>query len=144
MEMIIRDELPFSHVEGQGFINFMRVLQPKFNLPSRRTIARDVWNVYIAEKMKIRDALVSRSQMVSLTTDTWTSIQNINYMVLTAHFIDDGWKLHKRILNFCVIPDHKGKTIGQLVESCLISWGIDKVSPLLLTMLVLIKLHLII
>lgn len=127
VEMIIRDELPFSHVEGQGFINFMRIAQPKFKPPSRRTIARDVWNVYVAEKIKIRDALVSRSQMVSLTTDTWTSIQNINYMVLTAHFIDDGWRVHKRILNFCVIRDHKGKTIGQLVESCLISWGIDKV-----------------
>ncbi|KAK9942761.1 hypothetical protein M0R45_008409 [Rubus argutus] len=28
--MIIRDELPFSHVEGQGFVDFMRVPQPKF------------------------------------------------------------------------------------------------------------------
>ncbi|KAL6141319.1 hypothetical protein ACLB2K_059609 [Fragaria x ananassa] len=48
-------------------------------------------------------------------------------MVLTAHFIDDDWVLHKRILNFVVIPNHKGKTIRQLVESCLIGWGIEKV-----------------
>ena len=27
-------------------------------------------------------------QRVSLTTDTWTSIQSINYMVITAHWID--------------------------------------------------------
>ena len=48
-------------------------------------------------------------------------------MVLTAHFIDDDWVLHKHILNFVVIPNHKGKTIGQLIESCLIGCGIEKV-----------------
>ncbi|CAL8092176.1 unnamed protein product [Prunus armeniaca] len=48
-------------------------------------------------------------------------------MVLTAHFIDDDWVLNKRILNFCVIPNHKGDTIGRLVETCLNGWGIDKV-----------------
>lgn len=124
--MIIRDELPFSHVEGQGFIDFMRVAQPKFKPPSRRTIARDILILYGSEKERIREFLGRKSQRVSLTTDTWTSIQNINYMVLTAHFIDDNWTLQKRILNFIVIPDHKGNTIGKLVESCLINWGIEK------------------
>lgn len=75
----------------------------------------------------MKNILAAYGQRVTLTTDTWTSVQNINYMVLTAHFIDDDWVLHKRILNFCVIPNHKGKTIGQLVETCLIGWGIEKV-----------------
>ena len=60
-------------------------------------------------------------------TDTWTSVQNTNYMVLTAHFIDYDWKMHKRVLNFCVIPNHQGNTIGDLIESCLLQWGIEKV-----------------
>lgn len=125
--MIIKDELPFSHVEGQGFIDFMRVTQPKFKTPSRRTIARDIWELYQGEKGSLKRILAAYNQRVSLTTDTWTSIQNINYMVLTAHFIDEDWVLHKRILNFVVIPNHKGKTIGKLVETCLIGWGIEKV-----------------
>ncbi|KAM2857619.1 hypothetical protein PS2_001838 [Malus domestica] len=48
-------------------------------------------------------------------------------MVLTAHFIDDDWMLHKKILNFCVIPNHKGESIAQLLEECLVEWGIEKV-----------------
>lgn len=32
---------------------------------------------------------------VCLTTDTWTSIQRINYMCITAHFIDGSWTLKK-------------------------------------------------
>ncbi|CAL9015309.1 unnamed protein product [Prunus brigantina] len=127
VKMIIRDELPFSHVEGIGFREFLKEAQPRFDLPSRTTIARDVWDLYQEEKAKIKSVLTHNAQRVSLTTDTWTSIQNINYMVLTAHFIDDDWVLHKRILNFCVIPNHKGDTIGRLVEACLNGWGIDKV-----------------
>ncbi|XP_023742254.1 zinc finger BED domain-containing protein RICESLEEPER 2-like [Lactuca sativa] len=33
----------------------------------------------------------------------------------------------KRILNFEVILNRKGDTIGKMVESCLITWGIEKV-----------------
>ena len=54
-----------------------------------------------------------------LTTDAWTSIQNLNYMSLTCYFINNDWKLHKRILNFCQVEDHKGETIGRKIEMCL-------------------------
>lgn len=117
--MIILDELPFKHVEGLGFKGFMRETQPKFDPPSRRTIARDVWNLFQGHKAKIKSILSANSQRVSLTTDSWTSIQNFNYMALTAHFVDDGWNLHKRILNFCQITNHKGDAIGRVEKKCL-------------------------
>ncbi|PRQ57699.1 putative ribonuclease H-like domain-containing protein [Rosa chinensis] len=79
------------------------------------------------EEKKEEIQMVLRNHRVCLTTDTWTSVHNINYMVLTTHFIDCGWNLHKRILNFCVIPNHKGNTIGKLLETCLLQWRIDKV-----------------
>lgn len=53
------------------------------------------------------------------------SIQNLNYMCLTAHFIDCEWKLHKKIINFCLIPNHKGDTIEKYVEPCLQDWSIN-------------------
>ncbi|XP_048437526.1 zinc finger BED domain-containing protein RICESLEEPER 3-like [Pyrus x bretschneideri] len=64
---------------------------------------------------------------VSLTTDTLTSVQNLNYMVLTAHFVDDEWNMHKRILNFYLISSHEGKQIGKLIEQCLVKWEIENV-----------------
>ncbi|CAA7023974.1 unnamed protein product [Microthlaspi erraticum] len=64
---------------------------------------------------------------VCLTTDTWTSIQNINYMCLTAHYVDESWNLKKKIINFCQIFSHKGELIGKMVERCLLSWGITNV-----------------
>ncbi|WJX61747.1 cellulase [Trifolium repens] len=125
--MIIVDELPFSFVENEGFRYFMSVTQPRLVLPGRIAIARDCLNLYTSEKHKLRNIFTKTNQSVSLTTDTWTSVQNINYMVLTAHFIDENWKMHKRILNFCPITSHRGEVIGKKIEKCLEGWMIDKV-----------------
>ncbi|PRQ21096.1 putative ribonuclease H-like domain, hAT-like transposase, RNase-H [Rosa chinensis] len=81
--------------------------------------------MYDAKKETLKREL--RGHSVCLTTDTWTSCQNINYMVVTAHFIDSGWNMHKRVLNFCVVPNHTGNTIGKILESCLINWNLDRV-----------------
>ena len=54
-------------------------------------------------------------------------MQNLNYLCLTAHFIDCDWKLQKRIINFCLIKNHKGETIGRKIEKCLLGWGISRV-----------------
>ncbi|CAH9085171.1 unnamed protein product [Cuscuta europaea] len=36
-------------------------------------------------------------------------------------------KLHRRIISFKPVCDHKGETIAKQIESCLIDWGIKKV-----------------
>ncbi|XP_028123576.1 zinc finger BED domain-containing protein RICESLEEPER 2-like [Camellia sinensis] len=46
-------------------------------------------------------------------------------MCLTAHFIDDDWKLQKRIINFCQVENHKGETLGKKIEALLKEWDID-------------------
>ncbi|KAL4369536.1 hypothetical protein GQ457_05G016790 [Hibiscus cannabinus] len=123
--MCIKDNRPFSIVEDEGFVEYSSTLNPKFKLPSRWTVARDCFNIYKEESKVIKNLLVG--QRVSLTTDTWTSVQNINYMCLTAHWVDDNWRLVKKILNFCQISNHKGVTIGKLVYACLKKWGVNKV-----------------
>ncbi|XP_074347227.1 zinc finger BED domain-containing protein RICESLEEPER 2-like [Apium graveolens] len=49
------------------------------------------------------------------------------YMCLTAHYVDSDWKLQKKIINFYLILNHKGDTIGKAIESGLLGWGIEKV-----------------
>ncbi|KAK9273474.1 hypothetical protein L1049_018284 [Liquidambar formosana] len=126
-KMIIVDELPFKFVEREGFKNFVSVLQPRFQLLSRSTVATDCLNLYKNEKVKLKNVLKNCVQRISLTTDLWTSLQNISYMCLTGHFIDKDWKLQKRILNFCVVTSHKGEVIGHAIESCLLEWGLENV-----------------
>ncbi|CAI9272514.1 unnamed protein product [Lactuca saligna] len=125
-KMIVIDEQPFSYVERDGFRYFCSVVVPQFCIPSRFTVARDVSKLFLSETEQLRNTLKNLNCRIALTTDCWTSVQNISYMCLTAHFIDDNWKLHKRILNFQNIDSHKGKEIGKEIESCILYWGIEE------------------
>ena len=125
VDMIIMDEMAFRVVEGEGFIKYSNTLQPRFEIPSRTTVARDAIQIFVEEKEKMKQIL--KKQRISLTTDTWTSNQNMNYMCLTAHWIDDRWQLQRRVINFCLVDDHRGETIGRKIEECLLEWGVDRI-----------------
>ncbi|KAK4596823.1 hypothetical protein RGQ29_014736 [Quercus rubra] len=124
--MIIVDELHFRFVEHDGFIYFMGVVEPRFPMPSHLMVARDCIKLWFVERENLISYL-KLGQRVSLITDTWTSIQNLNYMCLTCHYIDGDWTYQKRILNFCIVPNHNGETIGKTIERCLNDWGIKMV-----------------
>ncbi|KAL4568440.1 hypothetical protein LXL04_024053 [Taraxacum kok-saghyz] len=125
--MIIIDELPFKTVEHEGFRDFVNNLQPQFQIPSRTTITQDVLDIYVSEAGKLKNYFAKNKQRVSLTTDLWSSRQNLSYMCLTAHFIDKDWIIHKRIINFCPVSGHSGEIIGKYLEKSLLDWGLDKV-----------------
>ncbi|KAL5818437.1 hypothetical protein ACOSQ4_022279 [Xanthoceras sorbifolium] len=126
-KMLIVDELPFRFVEKPGFQEFCRTGMLFFDIPSRRTIVRDIMQLYLDEKTYLIKMFRKSKVRVCLTTDTWTLIQNINYMVVIAHYIDDYWQLQKRILSFSQIVNHRGETIEKCIEKVLIDWGINKV-----------------
>ncbi|KAH9770668.1 BED-type domain-containing protein [Citrus sinensis] len=111
MKIIVLDELPFSIVENPNFKHFCSVAAPTYLLPSQRTITRDTLDMYVEEKAKLKSLLIGNKHRVSLTTDIWTSITTVSYMVITAHFIDKDWNLHKKIINFNTINDHSSMTI---------------------------------
>jgi len=50
--------------------------------------------LYEEEKLRLRAFLSNKR--ICITTDTWTSMQNINYMYVTASFIDSDWTIHKK------------------------------------------------
>ncbi|KAK3225357.1 hypothetical protein Dsin_005219 [Dipteronia sinensis] len=114
-EMLIADELPFRFVEKRGFRKCGRI------------IVRDIFQIYVDMETSLMKQFRESKVRVCLTTDTWTSIQNINYMVVTAHFIDEQWHLQKRILSFTQIFDHRGETIGKFIEQVLLNLGIDRI-----------------
>ena len=125
--MIIIDELPFKFVEGRGFKGFVEEACPMFKIPSRWTINRDIFALYFEERKNLKKFFKENTQRMSITTDTWTSIQRINYMCITAHFIDVEWKLHKKIISFVPIQSHKGESIAKALEICLLDWGVKNI-----------------
>ena len=125
--MIIIDEFPFRHVEGEGFRDYTYSLRPEFHIPCRVTVAKDCFKLFLSEKEKLKSYFKHFKVRVCLTTDIWTSSHHLDYMCLTAHFIDHDWRLQKRILNFSPIPNHTGLTIAKTIEAHLLDWGIGRI-----------------
>nr|DAD22722.1 TPA_asm: hypothetical protein HUJ06_024185 [Nelumbo nucifera] len=82
--MLIKHGHPFSIVEEEFFQIFFNNLQPSFRLVSRNTIKNYVMKIYLDEKelYKYFDGLDCR---ISLTTDMWTSEQNLGCELRKAH-----------------------------------------------------------
>jgi hypothetical protein len=75
----------------------MKTVEPRFLIPSRYTVMKDCIKLFMSEKEKLREMFLRTGACVCLTTDCWTSVQNLNYMCVTTQFIDSDWNLHKRI-----------------------------------------------
>ncbi|XP_077237097.1 zinc finger BED domain-containing protein RICESLEEPER 2-like [Tasmannia lanceolata] len=130
--MLVMLELPFNTVDKVAFQNFMRVIQPRLNIVSCTTVRKEVLNIYGEDMSKLK-RLISTCERVSLTVDIWTSNQTLSYVCLTGHFIDDSWKLHKKILNFCMVPaPHSEEVMADVVEMCSIEWNICKLTTITL------------
>ncbi|KAK8594348.1 hypothetical protein V6N13_126156 [Hibiscus sabdariffa] len=97
-----------------------------YHLPSRYTIRRDCLDLFNSMKRSKKNSFGKDTSKICLTTDTWTSLQRVSYMVLTAHWIDDEWMLQKRIINFCLIYAHRGESISQALEKYIRDWGIKR------------------
>ena len=79
--------------------------------------------VYESEKDILKKTLRD-VESISLTTDLWTSNQNVQYMSLVAHYIDVNWELQCRVLNFVELdPPDTGAVIA--IFECLVEWKIE-------------------
>lgn len=127
VRMVVGMELPFQHVEHPFFRDFVSSLQPKFSVISRSTLVRDIFSRWETERSDLKKFMSQHCDRICLTADTWTSVQTLSYMSLTAHFIDNNWTLQKRVINFCQVPDTTGNTIATTIEACLSDWGLYRV-----------------
>lgn len=128
VDKFIIDETSFLEIDKPGFRKMCKVgFHPSFNLPGRHTLANDVMKRHESLRESLRKFFSTKSQRVSLTSDCWTSNQKVNYMSLTAHFIDDSFRLQKKILSFVQVDSHKGDDLAFVVENSLGQWSIDRV-----------------
>jgi len=122
-KMIILHDYPLHIVEHQGFIDFVRALQPQFNPLSFNAIQGDCVAMYRREKQTLLNLIDRIPGRVNLTLDFWTSNQTSAYVFLRGHFIDGDWNLHHPILNVFMVPfpDSDG-SLNQAIMKCLSNW----------------------
>ncbi|WCJ20036.1 Zinc finger BED domain-containing protein RICESLEEPER 2 [Euphorbia peplus] len=126
--MIIAHEYPLSLVDHWAFRDFVESLQPLFKVVSRNTIRSDVIKIFEHEKSRTLATFEKNSSRFAITTDMWTaSNQDKGYMVITAHFVDDSWKMQSRIIRFVHVPcPHTAEVLCDVLVHSLVEWNIER------------------
>lgn len=127
-KMIAMDMQPLSIVEDIGFIELIRVLEPGYTIPCRKTIANRTRNLYEEVKEEVNKKL-DQVSYIALATDAWTSRNCDSYLTVSAHFLNKDWIPKKITLGTygCSEKHTADKLTGELTE-VMNDWNIsDKV-----------------
>lgn len=124
---IAKDMVPIYTVEKPGFIHLLKVLDPRYVLPSRKYFS-DVAlpQLYNSTHQRIAAELDGVS-FYSATTDLRSSRVMQPYLSLTLHFINDDWTLRSVCLQTAYFHDeHQGEIIAQGLKDALSSWNLPE------------------
>ena len=88
LQMIVTDMQPAS-IGGldMGFQFLVHLLDPRYQLPSRRTLMRMLPDMYFKRVKEIKQELAQISHVLPLASDIWTSRTTQSYLSLTCHFL---------------------------------------------------------
>ncbi|CAH9137454.1 unnamed protein product [Cuscuta epithymum] len=129
--LIVEENLPYMFSESLALSYYAcGSLNPQFRGYSRKTVKKEIIKLYKAEKARLQIFFANFDGRVTIYSDIWEDdFHHLNYLGLTAHYIDEDWNMHKRVLAFREFNDrHTAEHIYILIERILIEYNlIDKV-----------------
>lgn len=90
IKMISLDFQPLSILDDEGFLNFVKELQPLYKEPSRKQLTSTLLPELFEFYMKKLKAFLGEVLNVAPSTDIWTADANFAYLCVTAHFVRNG------------------------------------------------------
>lgn len=124
--MVAQDVQPYSIVEDVGFKNLIKLLDPRYELPSRTTLQNvHMKNMYDEVKAILKSQL-ENVKYCSVTTDGWTSKSGTNYLTVTCHYI---YKFELKSAVLATQPlncefNHGSSNIAETLKSILTDWNV--------------------
>ncbi|KAF0744251.1 zinc finger BED domain-containing protein 6-like, partial [Aphis craccivora] len=127
LKLFVNDFQPFKVVEDSGFKQFVKILNPNYELPNRHTISKELIPAMYEKCLGEMKSLTSTVESACLTTDCWTSRNNESFMAITIHFIDTEFELKSILLECSSFNlNHTGHNLAQEIERILESWELTK------------------
>ncbi|CAN1786445.1 Putative AC transposase [Linum perenne] len=124
---IVMHGYPLSLADHYYTNNFLTGLQPLFRVPCRNTIKKDILGMYEIERVKIKKKIDANIGRIAITTDMWTATtQQKGYMAVTAHYIDNNWRLRNHLLQFIYVSaPHTADNLASRLFRCMMEWNVD-------------------
>ncbi|XP_050959034.1 zinc finger BED domain-containing protein 4 [Labeo rohita] len=128
IKYIALSDQPLSEVENVGFLCLLHVLEPRYDVPSRRYMTdTELPKLHDSVKKHIH-SLLQTSSAFSFTTDIWTSsVSPVSLISLTSQWIDESFTPQRAILHAKQLRgSHTSQAIVHVFEEMLQTWGIPK------------------
>lgn len=121
----MRQNLPLSFSDGEGFRHFASKAVPLWHPPSRRTMTRRMEDKYQVLSTLVRDTM-AQLDSVCLTADCWTETHTTNsFLGVTVHFVVETSMKTACIGLLKLEESHTGMYLSEkLLEFC-DNWTID-------------------
>ena len=101
------------------------MLKPSVKLQSADTLKRDIMKSFSTVREGVKKEVIRNNSMFSLTTDLWTSPNNIAFMAVTIHYINEDWKIVSIILDFVAFSGaHEGLKISEAIRCIADEFGL--------------------
>lgn len=132
LQMIAKDMLPLSFVEGAGFRNFMTAIAPQYSRPSQRAVGLKLYDdveklikPQMIRQLKSCLAMTNESAVVHTTLDLWSSQGTDRIIAVQLHFIDEDWNIHRPLVALRHMS-HKNlaASVTRELETVLLSFGV--------------------
>lgn len=124
---IAADLRPYSVVENAGFKHMIKVIEPRYQLPSRPHFSQKIIpGLYEKTKSAVTQDLSSASA-IALTTDGWTSRATESYITVTAHHITPEWTLASHVLQTRPIYEqHTSANLAEGLKETVLEWKLER------------------
>lgn len=128
--LCIKDLQPFSLVTDTGFKEFVAALNPAYHLPDRHNISKTLLPAFYEECLTHMKNLIVTGKTFCITTDGWTSTNNTSFVAITAHFLNDEFKLISILLECSATEKrHTAENLATDLQKVVSKWGIqDKIN----------------
>ncbi|XP_026471364.1 zinc finger BED domain-containing protein 1-like [Ctenocephalides felis] len=98
IKMIAKEYHSMQIIEGTEFRMLLKLLNPRYNVPNRKTLAKTLLPQMYEKELNIVREKIAKTTSICLTTDAWTSITNDSYMAITAHYMGENGNLCVNLL----------------------------------------------
>lgn len=134
-EMLVMDDLPFSHVEVVGFMRLLSKSVPQCRLKQRNfyttMICTDIYEGVCGQiKKMVCDITETNGNSVSFTKDVWSDTSaGVSLLSLTAHAVNGDFERVNFVLGAQTLEErHTGDNISRTFNDMLSKWGISRAS----------------
>lgn len=114
------DMRPINVIEGQGFIELIHTLEPRYEFPCRTTFTQvTIPELYEASKKCVITSL-NESQSFAITFDYWQSFPLKSYLTVTIHFCTPEFEPRNFVLQTIEVTEsHTGPRTASVIQSIL-------------------------